>query len=153
MLLRTSLKTIVTKHAFCHLQTQIHSAEQQRPHTHTKDRGRVELCVRSTSQAGKTSEKGLCSSKLLLNELIHHWYAKSCFKGKKKQLGWGGKGRAKTIWEWETSEIWCHFFFLSSKKLIISARSGHHLNYQLYWRTQIHKLGAWNHKMSMYTQH
>lgn len=41
-------------------------------HTHTKDHGAEELCVRSTSQAGKMSGKGLCNSKLLLNELIHH---------------------------------------------------------------------------------
>lgn len=80
MLLHTSSKPIVTKHVFCHLQTQIHSAEQPRPHTHTKDPGVEALCVRSTSQDGKRSGKGLCSGKLLLNELIRHWYAKSCYK-------------------------------------------------------------------------
>lgn len=80
MLLHTFPRPIVTKHVFCHLQTQIHSAKQPRPHTHTKDPSAEELCVRSTSQTGKTSGKGLCSGKLLLNELIQHWYAKSCYK-------------------------------------------------------------------------
>lgn len=87
MLLHTAPKPIVTKHVFCHLQTQIHSAKQPRPHTHTKDPSAEELCVRSTSQAGKTSGKGLCSSKLLLNELIRHWYAKSCYKEREWEAG------------------------------------------------------------------
>lgn len=87
MLLPTSPRPIVTKHVFCHLQTQIHSAEQPRPHTHTKDHGAEELCVRSTSQAGETSGKGLCGGKLLLNELIRHWYAKSCYKERELEVG------------------------------------------------------------------
>lgn len=101
-LLHISSKPIVTKHVFCHLQTQIHSAEQPRPHTHTKDPGAKELCVRSTSHAGKTSGKELCSSKLLLNELIRHWYAKSCYKEreweaaeKRKDGRWGGPSPVK----------------------------------------------------------
>lgn len=102
MLLHTSPKPIVTKHVFCHLQTQIHSVEQPRPHTHTKDPGAEELCVRSTSQAGKTSGKGLCSSKLLLNELIRHWYAKSCYKEREFEAGEkrgddGGRGPGSGI--------------------------------------------------------
>lgn len=47
-----------------HLQILISSVEQPRPHTDTKHPDAEELCVRSTSQAGKTSGKGLCSSKL-----------------------------------------------------------------------------------------
>lgn len=116
-LLHRSSKPIVTKHVFCHLQTQIHSAEQPRPHTHTKDPGAEELCVRSTSHAGKTSGKELCSSKLLLNELIRHWYAKSCYKEreweateKRKDGRWGGvqeaggshKNDLVPYWHWRT---------------------------------------------------
>lgn len=93
MLLHTSPRSIVTKHVFCHLQTQIHSAEKPRPHTHTKNHGAEGLCVRSTSQAGKTSGKGLCGTKLLLNELIRHWYAKSCYKERELEAGETGEER------------------------------------------------------------
>lgn len=72
VLLHTSPRPMVTKHVFCHLQTQIRSAKRPRPHTHTKDPGTEELRVRSTSQAGKTSGKGFRGGKLLLNELIRH---------------------------------------------------------------------------------
>lgn len=121
MLLHTSLQPTVTKHVFCHLQTQTHSAEQPRPHTHTKDPDAEELCVRSTSQAGKTSGKGLCSSKLLLNELIRHWYAKSCYKEseleaeEKKEEGRWWWERAR---EQDRSEIWS--YFIGSQKQITS---------------------------------
>lgn len=72
VLLHTSPRPTVTKHVFCHLQTQIRSAKRPRPHTHTKDPSTEELRVRSTSQAGKTSGKGFRGGKLLLNELIRH---------------------------------------------------------------------------------
>lgn len=103
MLLHTSAESIVTKHVFCHLQTRIHSTRQPRPHTHTKDPGAEELCVRSTSQPGKTSGKGLCSGKLLLNELICHWYAKSCYKEREWDAG---KKRREETCRGHRSEIW-----------------------------------------------
>lgn len=115
MLLHTSPKPVVTKRVFCHLRTRVHSAEQPRPHTYTKDPGEEKLCVRSTSQAGKTSGKGLCSSKLLLNELIRHWYAKSCSKERESEAG---EGRWRK--ERDRFEIWSRF--IGSQKQIISRR-------------------------------
>ncbi len=135
MLLHMSPKPTVTKHVFCHLQTQIHSAEQPRPHTHTKDPDVEELCVRSTSQAGKTSGKGLCSSKLLLNELICYWYAKSCYKESESEAGeslrageryhrWGTAGEEGRLcadrgWGWFVS-WWCNLWdpFLKGRKCL-----------------------------------
>lgn len=119
----THVRPTVTKHVFCHLQTQIHSAERPRPHTHTKNHGAEGLCVRSTSQAGETSGKGLCGTKLLLNELIRHWYAKSCYKERELEAGEKGEERddgGRGPKERDTSEIWrC---FISSQKQITTGQ-------------------------------
>lgn len=65
MLLHTFPKPVVTKHVFCHLRTRVHSAEQPRPHTYTKDPGEEKLC-----EVHKSGWKD--KDKLLLNELIRH---------------------------------------------------------------------------------
>lgn len=59
VLLHTSPRPAVTKHVFCHLQTQIYSAERRRPHTHTKDPGAEELRVRSTKSSWRDEWKGV----------------------------------------------------------------------------------------------